>query len=185
MLTRNQKSKMVYDVKELKEYFDKRFNELKNSLDVNNTLENFKSEIKSDLQKLEDKIDNKIKALESDKKHLQQQVTALAQQNKETKQCYDELEQCRRLCLRIDSVPKQNNEKAEDAFKFVKGLIEEVPDLEIPEVLIDRAHRIGLDYTDKKRRKCVSLSLFDLQRSLIVQYFTELEGLYEREHRLD
>ena len=186
MLTRNQKSKTVYDVKELKEYFDKRFNELKNSLDVNNnTLENFKSEIKSDLQKLEDKIDNKIKALESDKRHLQQQVTALAQQNKETKQCYDELEQRRRRCLRIDSVPKQNNEKAEDAFKFVKGLIEEVPDLEIPEVLIDRAHRIGLDYTDKKRRKCVSLSLFDLQRSLIVQYFTELEGLYEREHRLD
>ena len=27
---------MVYDVKELKEYFDKRFNEFKNSLDVNN-----------------------------------------------------------------------------------------------------------------------------------------------------
>ena len=57
MLVRNQKSKMVYDVKELKEYFDKRFNELKNSLDVNNnTLKNFKSVMKSDLQKLEDKI---------------------------------------------------------------------------------------------------------------------------------
>ena len=73
----------------------------------NNTLENFKSEIKSDLQKLEDKIDNKIKALESDKKLFQQQVTAPAQQNKETQQRYDELEQYgRRLCLRIDSVPK-------------------------------------------------------------------------------
>ena len=125
----------------------------------NNTLENFKSEIKSDLQKLEDKIDNKIKALESDKKLLQQQVTALAQQNKETQQRYDELEQYgRRLCLRIDSVPKQNNEKAEDVFKFVKGLIEEVPDLEIPEVVIDRAHRIGPDYTDKKTQKvCKSI----------------------------
>ena len=126
MLTRNQKSKMVCDVKELKEYFDNRFNELKNSLDVNkNTLENFKSEIESDLQKLEDKIDNKIKALESDKKLLQQQITALAQQNKETQKGDDELEQYgRRLCLRIDSVPKQNNEKAEDFFKFVKSLIE-------------------------------------------------------------
>ena len=72
---------MIYDVKELKEYFDKKFNELKNALDVNkNTLENFKSEIKSHLQKLEDKIDNKIKALESDKILLQQQVTALAHQ---------------------------------------------------------------------------------------------------------
>ena len=85
---------MVYDVKELKEYFDKRFNELKNLLNVNNNiLENFKGEIKSDLQKLEDKIDNKIKALESDKKLLQQQVTALAQQDKETQQRHDEFEQ--------------------------------------------------------------------------------------------
>ena len=154
---RNQKSKMVYDVKELKEYFDKRFNELKNSLDVNNsTLENFKSEIKSDFQKLEDKIDNKIKALESDKKLFQQQITALAQQKKETHQRYYELEQCgRKLCLRIDRVPKQNNEKAENVFKFVKGLIEEVPDFEISEVVIDRAHRIGPDYTDKKNAESV------------------------------
>ena len=132
-----------------------RFNELKNSLDVNNnTLEKFKCEIKSDLQKLEDKMDNKIKALESDKKLLQQQVTTMAQQNKETQQRYDELEQySRRLCCRIDSVPKQDNEKAEDVFKFVKGLIEEVPNLEIPEVVIDRAHRIGPDYTVKKTQK--------------------------------
>ena len=102
MLTRNQNSKMICDVKELKEYFDKRFNELKNSLDVNNTLENFKSEIKSDLQKLEAKIENKIKALESDKKLLQQQVTALTQQRKDTQQHYDELEQYgRRLCLEL------------------------------------------------------------------------------------
>ena len=81
------------------------------------------------------------------------------------------------LCLRIDSVPKQNNEETKDVFKFVKDLIQEVPDLEIPEVVIGRAHRIGPDYTDKKRRKCVSLSLFPLGRSVIVQHFTELEGL--------
>ena len=132
---------MVYDVKELKECFDNRFNELKNSRDVNNnTLENFKSEIKSDLKKLEDKIDNKIKALESDKKLLQQQIRALAQQNKKTHQP-SKLEQYgRRLCLRIGSVPKQNNEKVEDVFKFVKGSIEEVQGLKIPDVIIDRAH---------------------------------------------
>ena len=143
---------MVSDVKELKEYFGKRFNELKNSLDVNNnTLENLKIEVESDLQKLEDKIDNEINILESDEKLLQQQVTAMAQQIKETQQRYDELEQygCR-LYLRIDSVSKQNNKKAEGVFKCVKDLIEQVPDLEVPEVVIDRAYRIGLDYTDKK-----------------------------------
>ena len=56
----------------------------------------------------------------------------------------------------------------------------------LPEGVIDRAHRIGPDYTEKKKhRKCVTLSLFDLQRSVIVQHFTELEGLYETGHRLD
>ena len=83
-------------------------------------------------------MNSKIKALKSDKKLLQQQLTALAQQSKEKKQRYDELEHNgRRFCPRIDSVPKQNNEKAKDGFKFVKGLIEEVPDIEIPEAVID------------------------------------------------
>ena len=83
----------------------------------------------------------------------------MAQQNRENQQRYDELEQYgRRLWLRIDSVPKQNTEKAEEVFKFVKGLIEKLSDLEIPEVLIDRAHRIGPDYTDKKTQKvCKSI----------------------------
>ena len=73
-------------------------------------------------------------------------ITALAQQNKENKQRYDELEQYgRRLCLRIYSLPKQSNEKAENVFKFV---IEEVPDLEIREVVIDRAR--SSDYTKQK-----------------------------------
>ena len=79
------------------------------------------------LQKLEYKIDNKIKTLKSDKKLLQQQITALTQENKEIQHRYDGLEQygCR-LCLRIDSIPKQDNEKSDDVFKFVKGQIGEV-----------------------------------------------------------
>ena len=140
MLTQNIKSKIVYDVKE--KYFDKIFKDLKNSLGINNdTLENFKSQIKLGLQKLEGKLDNKIKAMESDKKLPQQQITSLTQQNKETQQDYDELEQyyCR-LWHRIDCVPKQNNKNVEGIFKFLKSLIEDLPDLEIPEPAIDRAH---------------------------------------------
>ena len=101
--------------------------------------------VKSDLQKLEDKIDNKIKALELDKKRFQRQIIALAQQNKETQQRYDELEQYgRRLWLTIDSALKQNNKKAEDVFKSAKDLLEEVSDLEIPEAVINRGHRLVL-----------------------------------------
>ena len=57
-----------------------------------------------------------------------------------------------------------------------RTLYKQVPDLEIPEVVIGRAHTIGL-YRQKKRRKCVSLSLFALRRSVILQHFTELKGL--------
>ena len=111
---------MVY---ELKKHFDKKFIELQKSMDVNkNTLENFKSGIKVDLQKLEDKIGNKIKALESNKKSLQQQITAMAKQSKETQKRYDKLEQDgHRFSIQIDSVPKQNNQKTEDVFKTCKN----------------------------------------------------------------
>ena len=111
---------MVY---ELKKHFDKKFIELQKSMDVNkNTLENFKSGIKVDLQKLEDKIGNKIKALESNKKSLQQQITAMAKQSKETQQRYEKLEQDgHRFSTQIDSVPKQNNQKTEDVFKACKN----------------------------------------------------------------
>ena len=127
-----------------------------------------------------DKIDNKIEALESDKKLLQQQITTPAQQDKETQQHYYELEQYgRRYSLWIDSVPRQNNKKAGDVFKFVKGLIEEVPDLETPEAEIDRVHSIELVLIipTGKLRKSVSLLSFALRPSVIVQHFTEPEGL--------
>ena len=40
----------------------------------------------------------------------------------------------------------------------MKGLIEDVPDLEILEVVTDRAYRTGSDYTDKKTQKmCKSI----------------------------
>ena len=160
---------MVYDVKELKEYFDKRFNEFKNSLDINNNaLENFKKLKKTEnfrFAKFEYKIDNKIKAFESDKKVLQPQITALAQQNKETQQRYDKLEQySRKLWLINDSVSKQNNGKAKDDFKFFKSLTEEVQDLEISSVAIDRGHRIGPNYTEKKTQKVC--------KSIIVRFTT-------------
>ena len=86
----------------------------------------------------------------------------------------------RRLCFRIDSVPKQDNEKAEDVFVFGKGLIEEVPDLEIPEVVTDRAHRIGPDLnitttttkqTNKMQKVCKSIIVhFTMFRHLTAFY---------------
>ena len=55
----------------------------------------------------------------------------------------DDVEQYgRRLCLRIDGVNKVENEKADDVLVKVKAIIED-SETEIPEHVIDRAHRIG------------------------------------------
>ena len=55
----------------------------------------------------------------------------------------------RRLCLRIEGVPSVENESSYVLDK-VKSLIMEYG-CEIPDVVIDRAHRLGKGYTDKTR----------------------------------
>ena len=56
----------------------------------------------------------------------------------------------RRCCLRIEGVPSAENESSDDALGKVKSLITE-SGCEIPDVVIDRAHRIGRGYKDKTR----------------------------------
>ena len=61
----------------------------------------------------------------------------------------DELEQYgRRLCIRTDGVLMAENEKSNDVLPNIKSIIEESSS-EIPDVAIDRTHRIGKAYTDK------------------------------------
>ena len=92
---------MICDVKKLKEYFDKRFNELKNSLDVNNiTLANFKSEIKQTCK------NQKIKQIIKSKYWSRQETPSAANNSTGTTNWAR-----RKLCFRIDSFPKQNSEK--------------------------------------------------------------------------
>ena len=149
---------MVY---ELKKHFDKKFIELQKSMDVNkNTLESFKSGIKVDLQKLEDKIGNKIKALESDKKSLQHQIQQW--QNKIKKPSNAMISWNRmvigspfRLIVFLNRITK----KLKTSLKLVKMLRckKDISELEMPEAVIETAHRIADDDLDKKHRKYVSL----------------------------
>ena len=105
-----------------------------------------------------DKEIEKRKELESTVSLLQEHVKLYQKQMNELKNSHDDLEQYGgRLCVRIDGVPSTENEKANDVFQKVKGLIEESQS-EIPEVTIDRAHRIGNEYTDKTSgKKCKSI----------------------------
>ena len=55
----------------------------------------------------------------------------------------EELEQYgRRLCLCIDGIPLENNEKSEDVLDSVKDLFELV-EVNIPYLVVDYAHRTG------------------------------------------
>ena len=65
-------------------------------------------------------------------------------------QANEELEQYgRTLRLRIDGVPTVDNETSDEVLDKVKSLIKEIS-CDIPDVVIDSAHRIGKGYNDKK-----------------------------------
>ena len=51
----------------------------------------------------------------------------------------------RRLCIRVEGVPTTDNETLEEILKKVKSLKNEA-ECDIPDVAIDRAHRIGNGY---------------------------------------
>ena len=62
----------------------------------------------------------------------------------------EELEQySRRLCLKIDGVPSTDKETSDEVIEKVKSLASE-SGCDIPDVVIDRAHRIGKEYRDKR-----------------------------------
>ena len=65
----------------------------------------------------------------------------------------EELEQYgRRWCLRIESVPVVENETSEDAFNNVLDMCKK-GNINISEIDIDRAHRIGKPSVDNISKK--------------------------------
>ena len=119
--------------------------ELKQQLKVE-VAEVFKNELK------------KKEELEPTVSLLQQHVEICQNQVKEMQQANEELEQYGgRLCVRIDSVPTVGNETLDEVLDKVKSLINETR-CDIPDVVIDRFHRIGKGYNDKKTNvRCKSI----------------------------
>ena len=84
---------------------------------------------------------------------LQQQVSELRKLNFDNQAKNKELEQYgRRLCFRIDGIPLKNNETSEDVLDSVKNLFE-LAEVNIPDMVVDRAHRIGCIYKDRTSNK--------------------------------
>ena len=88
-------------------------------------------------------------------KNFQKHMTVLQVENEELDQY------SRRLCIR--GVPTTDNETSEEVFKKVQSMIHET-ECDIPDVVIDRAHRIGNSYKDRKTKI--------LCKSIIVRFTT-------------
>ena len=97
--------------------------------------EAIKTEIKKLTKELEE-LESKVSLLQEHEKNFQKQVSVLKRKNEELQQ-YG-----RRLCLRKEGVPSVENKSSDDDLDQVKSLITE-SECEIPDVVIDRAHRIG------------------------------------------
>ena len=132
---------------------DERFNAFKTDI-----LANLKEQLKNELAEVLTEEFRKREELESTVSVLQNNVQVFQKQITELKQANEELEQYgRRLCLRIEGVPSAENEKSDEVLDKVRSLIKEA-ECDIPDVVIDRAHRIGNGYLDKKtNRNCKSI----------------------------
>ena len=56
----------------------------------------------------------------------------------------------RQLCLRINGVLFKSDETSDDVLKYMKEMFDE-GDLDIPNTIIDQAHRIAPEYSDYKK----------------------------------
>ena len=147
-------------IEELKEHINQQFS-------VNNKhfeetceklFENFKNEFKEEFAEELTKRDDKIEKLESNKAMLQKHILEIKKQNLTNQSEIEELEQYgRRQCLRFESVPTEQNETSDTVLSKVMDMCKEAG-VDIPDTVIDRAHRIGEAYFDNKRKKnCKSI----------------------------
>ena len=153
MITRRMEDKL----EELKSYFNTKFNEQEESLTktFNNIIADLKKEITKEIQH---EVSKQCKQLDSENKMLKKQVVELRELNINNQSRNEELEQYgRRLCLRIDGVPTVKNESSNDVLEFTKSLFKEAK-VEVPDNVLNRAHRIGPNYTDRiTSKKCKSI----------------------------
>ena len=165
MITRRMEDKL----EELKSYFNTKFSEQEESLTqtFNNIIADLKKEITKEIQH---KVSKQCKQLDSENKMLKKQVVELRELNINNQSRNEELEQYgRRLCLRIDGVPTVKNESSDDVLEFTKSQFKEAK-IEVPDNVLDRAHRIGPSYTDRiTSKKC---------KSIIVRFTNFDTGLY-------
>ena len=125
-------SKSVDNIESVADILDAKLKELK--IDLIN-------EFKIEILALVNEHKKQVEKLESTVSILQKHVSYLKRDNVElSKQCDENEQYGRHLCLRIEGVPvgQSGKETADDVFNIVKDLISEA-EVEIPTVVLDRA----------------------------------------------
>ena len=123
----------------LNDLLDKKFEEWRNDIATKQCI--------VDLKNIILKQNEKIERLESHVAILQNSVSLL-QHSQEEQEQYS-----KRLCLRIDGIKPTENENSDECLNKVKDVFS-ILDVDIPENVIDRAHRVGKPYTNHKNQKC-------------------------------
>ena len=132
---------------EVKAYLDKHFDLLSTKDDITSLKEEVILLVTEKIQDQEKQIsalEERIDELEANNAVLESHVAHLHKS-------YENQEQySRRLCLRIDGIklpPKGTNESGEEVLGKVKEIFDEL-EVDVPDAVIDRAHRIGPKSTD-------------------------------------
>ena len=148
MITR----KMEHKFEELKIYFNKKLSSQEQYLTCtfHPLINDLKAEIAKEIKR---EVSKQHEKLVSQNKILQQQVSELCKLNLDNQANYQELEQYGRcLCFCIDAIPLQNNETSKDVLDSVKNLFE-LAEVDIPDVVLDRGHRIDFIFQDQALNK--------------------------------
>ena len=150
------KSESMSDIsEEIRKYFSELIKPLATNTSLKEMFDKMKEEV---ISKFESKIceqNNKIYELES-RVAIQEKII-----NNLLTKCEDNEQYSRRSCLRIHGIESNSNEKNQDVIEKIRECYNA---LELPfnEEVIDRAHRVGKEYTDKISKKTV--------RSIIVKF---------------
>ena len=153
MLTR----KMENKIEELKCFFNSKLQQQEETLTkiFHALIADLKKGISQEIQK---EVTKQCRELETENKMLKKSVSELVKLNIQNQKNTEELDQYgRRLCLRIDGVSTVNNESSDTVLEYIKPLFTEA-NVNIPDLVVDRAHRIGPVYTDRvSKNKCKSI----------------------------
>ena len=147
---------------QLKSYIEEQFCSRDRKLGqlYENLFEKFWKEVELQFTNELKKQSKRIEELESDKIMLQHQILEIKKQNLQNQQEIEELEQYdRRLCLRFHGIPTEKNETSDKDLEKIMGICKD-SDVEIPDTVIDRTHRIDIPYVDKTTKNHVRASLF-------------------------